>query len=107
MHIIDFFWVVKFNPEDLNVLHIDGAEIEDTYTLVASLFKSSIIYCIIYIVGGILLGIHLSHGFWSSFQTIGLNNKNWMKRLQVAGYVYSIIIATGFTIIPLYFIIKF
>ncbi len=107
VHIINFFWVIKFNPEELGVLHIDGVEIEDSYTLVAGLFKSSVPYCIFYIVGGILLGIHLSHGFWSSFHTVGLNNKNWMKRLKAVGYVYSVIIALGFAIIPLYFMIKF
>ena len=80
---------------------------EDTYTLVASLFKESIVYCIFYIIGGILLGLHLTHGFWSAFQTLGLNNKNWLKRLQFIGKIYAIIIAEGFSIIPLYFMLGF
>ncbi|NOY97003.1 MAG: succinate dehydrogenase cytochrome b subunit [Chlorobi bacterium] len=107
IHIINFFWDIKFNPGKLNTVYINGGEIEDTYTLVASLFKASVIYDILYIIGGILLGIHLSHGFWSSFQTLGLNNRNWMKRLQRISYIYAVIIATGFAIIPLYFLIKF
>jgi succinate dehydrogenase / fumarate reductase cytochrome b subunit len=80
---------------------------EDTYSLVAGLFKSSIIYDIIYVLGGLLLGLHLSHGFWSAFHTLGLSNKNWMSRLQIVGKIYAIIIAVGFSIIPLYFLIKF
>jgi len=79
--------------------------LEDTYTLVASLFKTSVVYCLFYIVGGVLLGIHLSHGFWSAFQTLGLSNKNWLKRLQVIGKIYAIVIAVGFSIIPLYFML--
>jgi len=80
---------------------------EDTYTLVASLFKSSILYDAIYVLGGILLGLHLTHGFWSAFHTLGLNNKNWQNRLQWVARVYAVVVAVGFSIIPLYFLIKF
>jgi succinate dehydrogenase / fumarate reductase cytochrome b subunit len=104
MHIIDFFWVIKFAPHSMPKTP-EG--MEDTYTLVASLFKESVVYCFFYVIGGILLGFHLSHGFWSSFQTLGLSNKNWMKRLQFLATLYAIIIAVGFSAIPLYFLIKF
>ena len=57
--------------------------------------------------GAILLGLHLSHGFWSAFHTLGLSNKQWMSRLQIVGKVYAVIIAVGFSVIPLYFLIKF
>jgi len=107
VHVINFFWVIKFNPETMQSVHIDGTEMEDAYTLVAGLFKVSIAYGIFYVCGGILLGIHLSHGFWSAFQTLGLNNKHWMKRWQFIGNLYAIIVAVGFATIPLYFLIKF
>ncbi len=99
MHIIDFFWIIKFNPE-----HIENLS-NGEYELVSSLFKESVTYCIFYIIGGILLGIHLSHGFWSAFQTLGLSNKNWLKRLQFIGKLYAIVIAVGFSLIPLYFML--
>jgi len=102
MHIIDFFWVIKFNP---HTIPKTAEGLEDTYTLVASLFKESVVYCLFYIVGGALLGFHLSHGFWSAFQTLGLSNKNWLNRLQFIGKLYAIIIAIGFSIIPLYFML--
>ncbi len=107
MHIIDFFWVVKFKPHEMASVLVDGVEIEDTYTLVSSLFKGSAVYCFFYVIGGVLLGIHLSHGFWSAFQTLGLSNNNWLKRLQFIGTLYAIIIAVGFSVIPLYFLFKF
>ena len=86
---------------------VGGVEMEDTYNLVASLFKSSIIYDIAYIIGALLLGFHLAHGFWSAFHTVGFSNKIWLKRLQVIAKIYAIIVAAGFSIIPLYFLIKF
>lgn len=107
IHIINFFWVIKFNPHELGTVVIDGVEMEDTYTLVADMFKGSVLYDIFYIIGGILLGLHLTHGFWSAFQTLGLNNKNWMSRLQFLAKVFAFVIAAGFAIIPLYFLIKF
>ncbi len=100
MHIIHFFWVIKFAP---HTMPVTAEGMEDTYALVAGLFKESIAYCLFYVLGGLLLGFHLSHGFWSAFQTLGLSNKNWLKRLQFIGKLYAIVIAVGFSIIPLYF----
>ena len=33
----------------------------------------------IYLVGNVALGIHLFHGTWSLFQSLGLNNPRWNK----------------------------
>jgi len=107
IHVINFFWVIKFSPESMQTIQVDGTEMENAYALVAGLFKSSIIYSVVYVLGAILLGIHLSHGFWSAFQTLGLNNKYWMKRWQCVAKIYAVIVAVGFAIIPLYFLIKF
>jgi succinate dehydrogenase / fumarate reductase cytochrome b subunit len=107
IHIINFFWVVKFEPHTMQTVMIGGEEMEDTYTLVSDLFKGSILYDVFYVIGAILLGFHLSHGFWSAFQTLGLNNKHWMKRLHVLAVIYAYVVAIGFAVIPLYFLIKF
>lgn len=105
MHIIDFFWVIKFSPEDVPV--VAGTEMHNTYELVSELFKTNLLYDVFYVIGAVLLGLHLSHGFWSAFQTLGLNNKHWLKRWQFIGKIYAIIVAVGFSAIPLYFLIKF
>lgn len=107
IHIINFYWIIRFNPHEMNAVTIDGVHMEDSYTLVADLFKHSLVYNIFYILSAILLGFHLSHGFWSAFHTLGWNNENWMNRLQIIGKVYAVIIAVGFSVIPLYFFIKF
>lgn len=107
IHIMNFYYIIKFNYESMLSTEIDGLVMHDTYTLVSGLFKSSTLYGIVYMIGAILLGLHLSHGFWSSFHTIGFSNKNWMPRLQIIGQVFAFIVAAGFSIIPLYFMIKF
>ncbi len=107
IHLWNFYYIIKFNYESMLSTEIDGVVMHDTYTLVAGLFKSSTLYGIVYIIGAVLLGMHLSHGFWSSFHTIGFSNKIWISRLQFVGQVFAFIVAAGFTIIPLYFMIKF
>lgn len=110
LHIYNFYYHIKF-AHDLGEIVVTqgGASVhmEDTYTLVATLFKSSIVYDLIYVLGGILLGLHVTHGFWSAFQTIGLNNIIWRKRLYILANVIGWIFVIGFGIIPLYFMIKF
>jgi succinate dehydrogenase / fumarate reductase, cytochrome b subunit len=107
IHIYNFYWIMRFNPHTMESVTINGVHMEDSYTLVADLFKYSIVYNIFYIISAILLGFHLSHGFWSAFHTLRWNNSNWMNRLQMLGKVYAVIIAVGFSVIPLYFFIKF
>lgn len=106
LHIMNFYWKLKVTHTVPSIM-IDGVEMENTYDLVAGLFKSSMAYNLVYILGAIFLGLHLTHGFWSAFQTIGWSGDLWRKRLFFVGRVYAILIAIGFSIIPLYFIIKF
>ncbi|MCL3780326.1 succinate dehydrogenase cytochrome b subunit [Prolixibacteraceae bacterium JC049] len=112
MHIMHFFWKIKVTGSPLleEVTVMQGGvhvHMENAYALVASLFKSNALYSVLYIAGAILLGMHITHGFWSAFHTIGWNNKIWRKRLEVVALIYAIVIAVGYSIIPLYFLIKF
>lgn len=107
IHIYNFYWIMRFNPHLMDTASIGGVHMEDAYRLVSEKFINSVVYGVIYIVSAILLGFHLSHGFWSAFHTLGWNNEVWMKRLQLVGKVYAVVIAVGFSIIPLYFLIKF
>lgn len=104
IHLINFFWKMKFTGDPLLAeIVLNGEHVENAYALVAGAFKDSNALGIFYILGGILLGLHISHGFWSAFQTLGLNNKNWLRRWQVIGQIYAVLIAVGYAIIPLYF----
>ena len=50
----------------------------------------------LYIIWFIAIFLHLTHGFWSMFQTIGWNNKVWLKRLKVIGVIVAGIIVLLF-----------
>ncbi len=109
IHLINFFWKIKFTGDPLfTEVTVDGETMHNSYALVAGLFTDGqfgLIYSLFYILGAIFLGLHLHHAFWSAFQTIGWSNQIWRKRLEVIGDIYAIVIAGGFTIIPLYFLI--
>ena len=53
-----------------------------------------------YIVATALLCLHLSHGFSSMFQSMGLRNSLWRKRLDRVALAYGWVIFLGFAIIP-------
>ena len=53
----------------------------------------------LYIVWFVALGLHLCHGFWSAFQSLGLSNKIWEKRLTWIGYAFVAIIVLGFCVV--------
>ena len=103
IHLANFFWKMRFG--EMPTITYDGVVMDDAYSLVAGLFMEYWWYDLLYVVGSIFLGLHLSHGFWAAFQTIGWNDTKWLKRLEVVAYIYAIIIAVGFSVIPLYFLI--
>jgi succinate dehydrogenase / fumarate reductase, cytochrome b subunit len=51
---------------------------------------------IVYMIGTIFLGFHLSHGFASAFQSLGLNHPKYMPLIKLIGVVFAIVIAAGF-----------
>jgi len=57
---------------------------------------------VIYCVSFVFLGLHLSHGFQSAFQSTGFNHNKYTPIIKKAGYLYAIIIPSGFIFIALY-----
>ena len=54
----------------------------------------------IYIVAALVLGLHLSHGFKSAFQSLGLRHNKFDRSIQCLGWVLAIGLALGFALIP-------
>lgn len=40
---------------------------------------------VVYAIGFVALWFHMTHGFWSMFQSVGWDNKVWMNRLKCIG----------------------
>ena len=68
-----------------------GGHAENPYSLLLQTFGQWWILAP-YIVWFVAIWLHLNHGFWSMFQTIGWNNKVWLKRLRIIGIIVSTLI---------------
>ncbi len=82
----------------------DGKVIRDLYTVVHQ-FYGNIVNVILYLLVMALLGFHLSHGFWSAFQSLGLNGKRFTPFVYTVGTVFAVIMAIGFIFLPVYIFI--
>lgn len=56
---------------------------------------------VLYDLAMVSLAYHLIHGFYSAFQTIGLNNKKYTPIIQKTGIVFSIVICFVFAMMPI------
>ena len=80
---------------DMQLAEWQGHHAANPYDLLNATFGNWWMLAI-YLVWFAALGLHLCHGFWSAFQSIGLSNKIWEKRLMVIGYAFAAIIVLGF-----------
>ena len=59
-------------------------------------------YVIFYTFAVIVAAVHVSHGFWSLFQTLGANHPKYLPVIRGLGLVFSLLVAAGFGFIPAY-----
>jgi succinate dehydrogenase / fumarate reductase cytochrome b subunit len=57
---------------------------------------------VLYVICFILLGLHLAHGFQSSFQSIGARHPKYTPIINALGNWYSILIPAGFIFIAIF-----
>jgi len=59
-------------------------------------------YVAIYIVAMVIAAIHVSHGFWSAFQTLGANHPKYMPLIRTIGIAFAVAVGIGFGFLPIY-----
>jgi succinate dehydrogenase / fumarate reductase cytochrome b subunit len=96
LHFYDF-WV-----HEMVYKYVEGNAIEEAryFPELVAKFESPVrtaIYCISFL----LLSVHLWHGFNSSFQSVGFDNK-YAKALHKLGYAFAIVVPFGFIFIALF-----
>ena len=96
LHIIHF----KFGAQYTTVLE-SGEEIRDLRRLVIEEFQRPGI--VVAYVGVMSLAmLHLAHGFWSAFTSLGMKHGDTSKKVQTGAYAFALIIMLTFIFIPLY-----
>ena len=71
----------------------------DCYNMVILSFRSPLVSGF-YIVGLFLLCLHLSHGFQSVVQTLGLTSSKWVRVLELGSCALAWVIFAGYVSIP-------
>lgn len=87
MHLLNFHFVDKTGT----TLH----------QIVAGTFSNPV-YVILYVFAMIVAAVHISHGFWSAFQTLGANHPKYMPAIRGLSIIFSLMIAVGFGLLPIY-----
>ncbi len=93
----------KYGPgaEAGYIYNYEGNQIRDLYRLVIEQF-SNIYITGAYTIAMILLGFHLRHGFWSAFQSLGVQHPRLVPVIYALGIVIAIVLAAGFVFLPIY-----
>ena len=61
------------------------------------------VFTVLYILWFAAIWFHLTHGFWSAMQTLGIDGKIWFNRWRVIGNVYVTIVMLCFVVVALRF----
>ena len=98
-HMYSFWFQMHWG--DVPVVNYGGEEYKDLYSIVQIAFQQTWMVAL-YVVAMAFLGFHLSHGFASAFQTLGLNHKKYSPAIKAVGNVYCILVPVLFASMPLY-----
>jgi len=85
------FWSKMQMPE---LLHIGTFENNPYLLLTTVLGKWWVL--VIYLIWFAAVWLHLTHGFWSMFQTVGWDGSVWFKRVKVIGIIFASLICLMF-----------
>ena len=98
--IIAHIWLFKFGDHE-----VYGNDRENLYKTVVTAFKNPG-FVVFTVVAMIFLGLHLRHGLWSAFQSLGWANDRYLPVLERLALVAAWIFAVGYICLPvlMYFI---
>lgn len=71
------------------------------YRVVMDWFQNPL-YVGFYVLAMAGIGLHLSHGFQSGFQTLGVNHPRYTPLIKKAGLAFALLVAGGFAFLPLW-----
>ena len=90
LHLTDF-WA------HMQLQDFTGGEVADPNALLATTFGNPVVL-VLYLIWFFAIWMHLTHGFWSAFQTIGWSNDKWLKRTKVITIIIDTILMGGFAV---------
>lgn len=80
---------------------VNGVVMRDLFRLIVEVFQQPGFFAW-YLVSLVLLGLHLSHGVGSIFQSLGIRNDKYAPLVCKIRVFYSAVVAGGFILQPIY-----
>lgn len=99
LHLYHFWFKMQFN-EITGVL--PDVNPHDGVALIRETFSCPITV-VLYLIWFVAIWFHLTHGFWSAIQTLGINNHVWFNRWKCISNIFTTIIVLGFAVVLIYF----
>ena len=97
LHLVSFKFGTFYEAAET----IDGEPVRDLARLLNEKFQSPV-YAFGYSGVMLLLALHLRHGVWSAFQSLGATNPRLTPLIYTLGALVGLLIAVGFFILPLW-----
>ena len=82
-------------------IHYDPAP-ADGFGKIVNTFGNPV-FVVLYVIWIVAIWFHLTHGFWSAMQTLGVSGKTWFCRWRVIGFCYTTLLMLGFLVVVLAF----
>ena len=71
------------------------------YDIVSAAFASPL-YVAVYVIAMLVTALHVSHGLWSAFQTVGANHPKYMPIIRTLSIVFALVVGVGFGLLPIF-----
>lgn len=86
------------------IVHLINFHFTDHSISIADIVRNNLsnpILCFYYVVAVFAVGMHTSHGFWSLFQTLGVNHPHYDNFLRQGAVIISVIGAAIYSTFPI------
>ena len=100
LHMVQFWLKMKMGVLPMVQVEAYDEPVANLYLPVKEAFEN-LYYVLFYVISMVVVGLHLWHGFWSSFQTLGANHPRYNGLIKTIGVIYSVGVSAGFAIIPI------
>ena len=102
LHLFNFWYNMMFAElVGFTNGHLPG----DGFAFIVDTFGNPV-YVVLYIIWLCAIWFHLTHGFWSAMQTLGISGKIWFNRWRVIGTIYVTLLMLAFLVVVLAFAFK-
>ncbi|HET7217289.1 MAG TPA: succinate dehydrogenase cytochrome b subunit [Vicinamibacterales bacterium] len=81
---------------------VQGSDaVRDLYRTEIEVFRQPL-WVAFYVVGTLVVGLHLRHGVSSAFQSLGLDHPRYTRRITAVGIAFALLIGLGLAAIPVW-----